>query len=57
MKVQQLIMKVRELIMNTSPKNEGAIADNEHIKSESTGINRQTARHSFELSLLKIQKN
>ena len=25
-------MKVGELIMNTSPENEGFIADNEHIK-------------------------
>ena len=33
MEVQELIMKVWELIMNTSPKNEGAIADNEHMKA------------------------
>ena len=25
-------MKVQDLIMNTSPKNEGAIADNERMK-------------------------
>ena len=31
MRHRELTMKVRELIMNTSPKNEGAIADNEHI--------------------------
>ena len=32
MRHRELIMKVRELIMNTSPENEGAIADNEHMK-------------------------
>ena len=33
MKVPSYIMRCRELIMNTDPKNEAAIADNEHIKA------------------------
>ena len=33
MKVQELIMKVWELMMNTNPKNECAIAYNEHMKA------------------------